>query len=252
MGKWVHQAFLGVDSPSVDELGRHSSADIRHIPTWFLLTHYLFRWSTALVEACFLRILHHRVDCHDALSPTEVVRLDVFAVNKIGCFAFKQDSNASVEFSLKLFHVSLWIVTIWQISRFLRLLGCLLSASNFSGSFRFEQTEKKCILICGSRFFWEVASSSSWTIKFIICLKLMYHLRSNSWSSLVSVVTVPVACSASVSFVWHHGFGIYSSSFWCYAGPFNYPDSLRILMDLPLVPLAEGFSVALIRLRWPI
>ena len=55
MGKWVHQAFLGVNPPSVDELGRHSCADIRHIPTWFLLTHYWIRWSSALVAACFLR-----------------------------------------------------------------------------------------------------------------------------------------------------------------------------------------------------
>ena len=48
-------------------------------------------------------------------------------------------------------------------------------------------------------------------MKFLIQLKLLYRLQSNSWSSLFSVATVLVACSASTSFTWHRGFGHFFS-----------------------------------------
>ena len=65
MGTHVHQVNLGVDPPSVGEL------------EW--------RWI---------------VGCHDELSPTEVVQLDVSRLTILGVLHCYQGLNASVGLSL--------------------------------------------------------------------------------------------------------------------------------------------------------
>ena len=141
MGAHVHQVVLGVDPPSVGELDWHSCVCIWYILTWFFVMHFLFRWSSTLAGACFSCILCLRASCHDELSPTEVVLQDALLSIVLGVWHCKRGLNASVDLSLKLFHLLLSRVTIWRCSMFSRFLCCLLSALKHSGNFRFEQIE---------------------------------------------------------------------------------------------------------------
>ena len=125
MGTHVHQIVLGVGLLSVDELIWCFCDCIWCISTWSSVMLFLIRWSSAPVEACFSHILFPHVSSHDLLFPTEFVQLVVLLSIVLDVWHCNQDSNVSVDLSLKLFRL-LWRVTIWQCSMFLRFLCCLL------------------------------------------------------------------------------------------------------------------------------
>ena len=56
--------------------------------------------SKIFVEERFSHTLAPRVGCHDALSPTEVVRLDVLLSIVLDVLHCNQGLNSSVDFSL--------------------------------------------------------------------------------------------------------------------------------------------------------
>ena len=124
MGTLVPQVVLNVGLPSVDKLGRRFCADIWQISTWPSLTHFLIRWSTTFVAACFWRILWPRVGRLDVLSLTVVVRLEVLLAVKMDVLNCNQDSNFSFDLSHKLFNLLLWRATIGQFSVLLRFFCC--------------------------------------------------------------------------------------------------------------------------------
>ena len=106
MGTHVHQVILGVDPLSVGGLDWRSCVCIWYISTWFFLLRFSIPWFKTLVGACFSRILCPRVDCHAALSPTEVVQLDVSRLTILcvlhcnqGLYASVGLSNCSIFFS---------------------------------------------------------------------------------------------------------------------------------------------------------
>ena len=96
----VHQVVLGVDPPSVGESSWRFCICIWYIPTWFSLKHFLIRWSSTPVEACFSHILWPHVSCLDVLSPTEVVRLDVLLSIVLDVLHCNQGLDASVNLLL--------------------------------------------------------------------------------------------------------------------------------------------------------
>ena len=100
IGTHVHQVVLWLDPPSVGELDWRSCVCIWYISTWFFLMHFSVRWSSILVEACFSRTLCLHVGCLDALSPTEVVQLDVLLLTTLDVLHCNQGLNASVGLSL--------------------------------------------------------------------------------------------------------------------------------------------------------
>ena len=100
MGTHVHQVVLGVGLPSVDESGWRFCDCIWYISTWFSLIHFLLQWSSTPFQARFPHILCPHVVCHDVLSPTEVVQLDVLVLTKLGVLLCNQGLNASVGLSL--------------------------------------------------------------------------------------------------------------------------------------------------------
>ena len=124
----------------------------------------------------------------------------------------------------------------------LRVLWYLQSTSKHSGSFGSAWCSAWWIssdFRCPFSFVLNLMQSA---MKFLNWLKLLYCLQSNTWSSLLSVTTVLAACSASTSFTWHHGFGQFSSSVCCHAGPFNHLDSLRPSMDILQCQYLHGFQ----------
>ena len=145
------------------ELGWRFCANIWHISTWFSLMRFSIKQSRTLVEECFLHTLCPLVGCHDALSSTEIVRLDVLLSKVLDVLHSNRDLNASVGLSLKLFHPPQWRVTIWQYSRFLRFFCCLLSVLKHSGSLRFEQIETIFVLLDRFRLLRWVPFTFSWT-----------------------------------------------------------------------------------------
>ena len=162
MGKHVHQVVLGRSQPLVDELDRRFCSDIWNISTWFSLTHFLIQWSTTVVGEYFSCALLFRVDYHKVISLTEFILLGVLLSIIWAVFRCNQNLNVSVDFSLEIFHLLLWRVTIWQCSWCLSFHCYLLSISEVWGSFRFEQFERKFVPLGGSRLFWGVASTLFW------------------------------------------------------------------------------------------
>ena len=139
---------------------------------------------------------------------------------------------------------------------FLRFLCYLLSTSKYLGVLRFEQIESHFVLLSRSHLLWEVPllclEPHAVGSEFLIRLKLLYSLQSNSRSSLSSVATVLVVCSASASFTCDHSFGHHlSSSFWSHDAPFNHPDPLKHSKIIHLLPISSGFSMPLISFMDP-
>ena len=66
--------------------------------------HYAIQQPRISIDACFSNNLCFHLVCSDVLSPTEVVQLDASLLTILGGRRCNQGSNASVEFSLKLFH----------------------------------------------------------------------------------------------------------------------------------------------------
>ena len=182
MGTHVHLVNLGVGLPSVDELGWRFCVCIWYIWKWFSYMHFLIRWSITLAGVCFLRIQCPRVGCHDALSPTEVVQLDVLLSLVLGVWHCNKDLNVSVDLSLELFHLFLWRLTIWQYSMFLTFLGCLLSTLKHLEGFGLKKLKQ--YLSCLMDFVCVVGS---------LQLRLETHARSNENSNWAeAIVTSPV------------------------------------------------------------
>ena len=140
------------------------------------------RWSITLAGVCFLRIQCPLVGCHDALSPTEVVQLDVLLSLVLGVWHCNKDLNVSVDLSLELFHLFLWRLTIWQYSMFLTFLGCLLSTLKHLEGFGLKKLKQ--YLSCLMDFVCVVGS---------LQLRLEPHARSNENSNWAeAIVTSPV------------------------------------------------------------
>ena len=121
MGTDVHRVLLELGLPWLDELGWRFCVCIWYIWiwTWFSLMFFLILWFSTLVGACLLRIPCPHVGYHDVLSPIEVVQLDLLQSIVLDVWHCIRYLNVSVDLSLKLFHLPLWRVTIWQCSRFL-------------------------------------------------------------------------------------------------------------------------------------
>ena len=127
---------------------------------WALGILLFCRVIRTLVEEFFPHTWCPLVGCCDALSPTEVIRLDVLLSKILNVLHSNRDLNASVDFSLKIVHPPGWRVTIWQSKRFLRFLCCLLL--KHSGSFRFEQIETIFVLLDEFRLLRGVRSPLFW------------------------------------------------------------------------------------------
>ena len=170
-----------------------------------------------------------------------------FAVNNIGCFALQSRFECfSPAFTL-IFPCS--SMKIDSLAMFNVLEISLLFAIDFE-TFGKPSLWTNGNSICSA---WWISSALrgpfcfvlnliQLAMNFLIPLKVVYLDHSNSWSSLVSAAKGLVTCSASTSFIWHHGFGHFSASDWSHAGPFIYTDSAVMpSMDIPWVPMSAGF-----------
>ena len=111
-GTHFHQVILGVGLLSVGGLGWRSCVRIWYISTRFFLTRFSTGWPSSLVGACLSRILCPLVGCHDVLSPTEIVQLDVSLLTLLDVLHYNQGLNASVGLSIWLLNLPLSRVTI--------------------------------------------------------------------------------------------------------------------------------------------